>query len=108
MEGSHNGHALFPKHFLLYCNVFDVVIEFEMKVSETKMIKWMRCDVTRLDKIGNEYVRESVDATSVAEEMRENKFRRLGYVERRNNEGYSREDRGEIKVERNRRRSGRR
>lgn len=72
------------------------------------MLRWIWCGVSKLDKIGNEIVRESLGVANIAEEMRENRFKCLGYVERRNNDGYNREGRGEIKVEENRERSSRR
>lgn len=61
--------------------------------------------MSRLDKIGNENVRESLGVANIAEEMRENRFKCLGYIERRNNDGYNREGRGKIKVEENQERS---
>lgn len=40
------------------------------------------CGVTRMDRIGNEYVRESYDVTNLTGKMRENRFNGLDMLKK--------------------------
>jgi hypothetical protein len=48
-----------------------------MSVAEMRMLKWMS-EVTREDRIRNEYVRSSIGVASVVNKMRENRLDSLG------------------------------
>lgn len=43
------------------------------------------CGVTRLDKIRNEHIKESLGVTDIVEKMKRNRWKWFGHVERRNN-----------------------
>lgn len=47
--------------------------ETEMKVAEMRILKWMRCSVTRLNRNGNEYITGSLGVTTIAGKTRDNK-----------------------------------
>lgn len=57
------------------------------------------CGVTGMNRTRNEYIRRSFYVTNIAGQMRENKLRWLGHVERRNNIV---KKIGEIRLEENR------
>lgn len=58
-------------------------------------------DVTRLDEIRNDYTGENLRRTNIGENVREDKLKRVGRVERRNNENVVKRI-GEVRIERNR------
>lgn len=74
-----------------------------------KMLRWM-CSVIRMDKINNEYIRESKGNINIAKNMRENKLKRFGqavtdsHIEVRNKDDIV-EKICEIRVEENRKKS---
>lgn len=68
-----------------------------MKVVEVRILRWM-CDVTRMVRIVNKYIRKSLGVTSW--EMREHRLRKFGHVKRKNNEDIAKKI-DEIRVEGN-------
>jgi hypothetical protein len=50
-----------------------------MSVVEMRMLGW-KSEVTRLNRIQNDYVRRSIDVVSIAVKMRENRLRLFEYV----------------------------
>lgn len=58
-------------------------------------------DATRLDKIRNDYTGDNLRGTNMGENAREDKLKRFGRVERRNNENVVKRI-GEVRIESNR------
>lgn len=50
-----------------------------------RILRWLY-GMTRLDRIRNEYVRESLGVTNIVGKMGENRLSWFGHVEKRNNE----------------------
>lgn len=71
-----------------------------MKVAKLRMLRWIWCGVTRMDRIRYEYIKESFAATNIAGKMRKNRLRGFEYIKRRNNEDKVKAI-GEIRVKRN-------
>lgn len=57
--------------------------EIKRKVTQIRMIRYI-CGVTRLDRIGNKYIKESLSVTDKAGKMRENRSRWFRYFQRKN------------------------
>ena len=59
--------------------------EKRMEVAEMKMLRWM-CGVTRLDRIKNDYIRDTVKVAEVTKKMQERRLQWYGHVMRREEE----------------------
>lgn len=67
-----------------------------MKVVEIKIL-WCMYDVIRINKIRNEYVKESLDTTNIPCKIK-NRLRWCGHIKRRNNDNIVKI--GEIRIDR--------
>ena len=59
--------------------------EKRMEVAKMKMLRWM-CGVTRLDRIKNDYIRDTVKVAEVTKKMQERRLQWYGHVMRREEE----------------------
>jgi hypothetical protein len=64
------------------CWATKVSDERRLHVMEMRMMRWM-CGVTRMDRMRNEYIRESLKVAPVTEKMRSNRLAWYGHVMRK-------------------------
>jgi len=58
------------------------MIELRMSIADMRMLRW-RSRVIRQDEMRNEYIRDSIEVTSIVDKMREDRLKWLLHILRR-------------------------